>query len=85
MTSSIVLFLAFGAFCGIATWSNRHLFSEGPTRPAAKVSRDLLDGRRMWMLICCGLWPLMVLTGLHSLRRVSRERATATARHDRNG
>lgn len=47
MTSTIVLFLAFGAFFGLATYSNRHLFSEGQTRrtDTAKGPRDPLDGR----------------------------------------
>lgn len=85
MTSTIVLFLAFGACFGLATYSNRHLFSEGPTRrtDTAKGPRDLLDGRVMWMLICCGLWPLMVMTGLHSLWRLSRARAPASRKRTR--
>ena len=77
MTSTIVLFLVFGALFGLATYSNRHLFSEGPTRKTDAGARDALDGRVMWTLICCGLWPLMVLTGLHSLWRLSRVRAPA--------
>ena len=35
MNLYIMAFLAFGCFFGLATFSNRHLFSEGPHRPEA--------------------------------------------------
>ena len=73
-TTTIVLFLAFvafGACFGLATFSRRHLFSEGPSR-AGKVGDDddTLLQRVIWVLSCSALWPLMVLTGAVSLWRL---------------
>jgi hypothetical protein len=73
MTTPIALFLVFGAFFGLATYSRRHLFSEGPRRPDDPQSRDPLDGRLLWVAICTCLWPMMVLTGMFSLWRRSRQ------------
>ena len=76
MTTTIVLFLAFlafGACFGMATFSHRHLFSEGPSRKGqAGDEDDTLVQRVIWVLSCSGLWPLMVLTGLVSLWRQRR-------------
>ena len=72
MTDSIIGFLIFGALFGLATYSRRHLFSEGPTRRPAEGQRGIADGRLMWVLICTPLWPLMVLTGAYSLWRLAR-------------
>jgi hypothetical protein len=71
MTTAIVLFLVVGACFGLATYSNRHLFSEGSTR-RSDSARGAADGRVMWVLISTGLWPLLALTGLLSLWRLSR-------------
>lgn len=74
MTTTIVLFLAFlafGACFGLATFSHRHLFSEGPSRAAqGNDDGDTLLQRVIWVLSCSALWPLMVLTGLLSLWRL---------------
>lgn len=78
MNSAIAAFFAFGACFGLATYSIRHLFSEGPTRPGMQASRNFLDGRFMWVLICSSLWPLMALTGVHSVWRLARTRAPAS-------
>lgn len=77
MTTPIVLFLVFGAFFGLATYSHRHLFSEGPTSRAEPGAKDPLGGRLMWTMICTCLWPLMVLTGLHTAWLLARRRAVA--------
>jgi hypothetical protein len=74
MTTTIVLFLAFGACFGLATFSNRHLFSEGPSRKG-QAADDTLGARVMWVLICSALWPIMALTGVYSLWRGRRVRA----------
>jgi hypothetical protein len=75
VTHTIVLFLAFGALFGLATFSHRHLFSEGPSRKAESGdSDDTLGQRVLWVLICSGLWPLMALTGMLSLLRLRRVR-----------
>jgi hypothetical protein len=76
----IVLFLVFGAFFGLATYSNRHLFSEGPRRRDDDGERDPLDGRLMWVAICTCLWPLLAMTGLYAAWR--RARAHVHARRD---
>jgi hypothetical protein len=82
LTAVIVGFLAFGALFGLATYSRRHLFSEGPTRPPPAGPRGPADGRVMWVLICTPLWPLMALTGAHSLWRLwRRARVRARAPH----
>ncbi len=80
MNLPIALFLVFGFCFGLATYSNRHLFSEGPRRRRDERESDPLDGRLMWTLICTLLWPLMVLTGLNSWWILSRRRAVAARR-----
>lgn len=80
MNLPIALFLVFGFCFGLASYSNRHLFSEGPTQRRDKGKTDPLDGRLMWTLICTLLWPIMVLTGLSSWWILSRRRAVAARR-----
>ena len=75
MTTPIVLCLVFGACFGLATYSNRHLFSEGPTRRDADTGA--WKGRLLWVLLCTCLWPVMALTGLHSVWVLARRRAVA--------
>ena len=78
-TTTIVLFLAFlafGACFGLATFTHRHLFSEGPSRQGHSGD-DTLAQRVIWVLVCSGLWPLMALTGLVSLWRLRRVRVQA--------
>ncbi len=77
MTLAIVGFLVFGACFGLATFTRRHLFSEGPTTRVEAKPGDLANGRVMWVLICTFLWPVMALTGLHSLWLLARRRAAA--------
>ena len=71
------LYLLFGAGFGLATFSKRHLFSEGPTQPRRLASGDELKARLFWTLLCTCLWPVMALTGLHSWWLLSRRRARA--------
>lgn len=75
VTVWILGYVLLGAGFGLATYSRRHLFSEGPSRPAATAARNLLDGRLAWALICSALWPLMALTGLVSACTLARARA----------
>ena len=72
MNASIALFLVFGACFGLLTYRHRHLFIEGPSRPAPPEPGLALGARLLWMMICSCLWPLMVLTGLLALWRLSR-------------
>ncbi len=66
MTLPIVLYLLFGACFGLATFQWRHLFSEGPTRKEDADAPPGLKARLGWALLCTCLWPVMLLTGLHS-------------------
>jgi hypothetical protein len=86
-TTTIVLFLAFlafGACFGLATFSHRHLFSEGPSRAAKRGDEDdTLMQRVIWVLSCSALWPLMMLTGAVSLWRLRRVRVRERRDTDR--
>ena len=75
MTTAFVAFFVFGACFGLATWSNRHLFSEGHTRRGAPGEGDGLGARLVWVMLCSGLWPLMILTGVYSAAHRARVRA----------
>lgn len=68
-------YLLVGAAFGLATFSHKHLFSEGPESPAGAQQPDAMNGRLMWVLICSCLWPVMALTGVYSFWRLRRQRA----------
>jgi hypothetical protein len=76
----IALFLFFGACFGLYTFSHRHLFSEGPKKIEEPVQGWDFPNRLMWVMICTFLWPLMLLTGLHSVWILSK-RKTNIANH----
>jgi hypothetical protein len=65
----IVFFLAAGVIFGLATYPNRHFFSEGGARPPR--AGDVLDGRLMWCAICSCLWPIFAATGAWNLVRLA--------------
>ncbi len=77
MTAPILIFLLFGAVFGLASFSHRHLFSEGPSRRDDDAGAQGLKARLGWALLCSALWPVMLLTGLHSWWVLSRRRAVA--------
>ena len=62
----IYLFLIFGAFFGFATYSKRHLFSEGPQKAKDSEQTPTLKGRIYWIILCTLLWPIMVITGINT-------------------
>ena len=62
----ICFFLFFGACFGFATYSQRHLFSEGPRKPSDSDQTSFLDGRVFWIMVCTCLWPIMVITGINT-------------------
>jgi hypothetical protein len=66
LSTSIVLYLLFGAGFGLATFSRRHLFSEGPTQRDDTRSSQGIGARLFWVALCTCLWPVMALTGLHT-------------------
>ena len=83
MTIYIFVFLVFGAVFGLVTFSWRHLFSEGPKNVEESTEDNNLSRRVIWMLICTFLWPIMVLTGLNSLRILSKRKADQSSHtHD---
>ena len=71
----IALFLFLGACFGLSTYTHRHLFSEGPKEIEESVEGGTFLNRLMWMLICTFLWPIMILTGIHSLWILSKRQA----------
>lgn len=77
MTLPIALFLLFGALFGWVTFPKRHLFSEGPQSRDEAGSSGALRARLVWALLCSLLWPIMALTGLHSVWLLARRRAAA--------
>ena len=83
MTIYLFVFLVFGAVFGLVTFSRRHLFSEGPKKVEESSEDNNLGRRVIWMLICTFLWPIMVLTGLNSLRILSKRKADQSSHtHD---
>jgi hypothetical protein len=82
MTAPILLFLLFGAAFGLLSFAHRHLFSEGPSRRDASAAPPGLKARLGWALLCSALWPLMLLTGLHTWCLPSRRRAQAARQTD---
>jgi hypothetical protein len=83
VTTAIVLFFAFGACFGLATFSRRHLFSEGPSRASSSGQaggENTRAQRLIWVLVCSGLWPLMLLTGFISLWKQRRVRGLPVQR-----
>jgi hypothetical protein len=62
----ICLFLLFGAFFGFVTYSQRHLFSEGPSKAVKSNQTSPLEGRVFWIMLCIFLWPIMVITGINT-------------------
>lgn len=74
MNIYITLFLLFGTCFGVASFSKRHLFSEGPTRPDANGSSARLVDQFVWIVTCTFLWPLMLLTGLNSAWILARRK-----------
>ena len=74
MNAYIYLFLFTGATFGLATFPVRHLFSEGPRAVDALPGQREIGERVLWMLICAFLWPIMVLSGLNSMRILNRRK-----------
>jgi hypothetical protein len=62
----ICTYLTFGACFGFATYSQRHLFSEGPSKPKDTDQASPLAGRIFWVMLCTLLWPIMAITGINT-------------------
>ena len=78
MNFYIAAFLAFGCFFGLATFSHRHLFSEGPHGPEA--SRPISDkgAWAFWVAMSTLLWPILALSGLNTAWVLVKRRARAS-------
>ncbi len=74
----ILAYFTVGAAFGLATFAHKHLFSEGPEKPANLQQPDPMNGRLAWVLICSCLWPIMALTGLYSFWRLRQQRASTS-------
>jgi uncharacterized membrane protein len=70
----IYLFLVFGAVFGLSTFSFRHMFSEGPQQVEMSEEGTTWRARVLWAMVCTFLWPIMVLTGLNSLRIMAKRK-----------
>jgi hypothetical protein len=66
MNAYIAFFLMTGALFGAATFTIRHLFSEGPHTPEATLQPPSLASRAFWVMVCTFLWPIMLLTGVNT-------------------
>jgi hypothetical protein len=75
MNVYIYTFLICGLCFGLASFSSRHLFSEGPTSVDDPESENVFKGRIYWALVCTFLWPIMMLTGLNSIRILAKKRS----------
>jgi hypothetical protein len=62
----IFTFLVVGACFGLATFSHRHLFSEGPHRAEDDLQTSSLASRTFWTMVCTFLWPVMIITGVNT-------------------
>ena len=78
-TTFISLFIVFGACFGFATFSQRHLFSEGPHTVKELSDNPFFESRIFWVLLCASLWPIMVLTRIHTAWLLQKRRKQAQA------
>ena len=62
----IFLFLLLGICFGFASYTNRHLFSEGPQKADNANTNSFLESRVFWIMVCMWLWPIMVITGINT-------------------
>jgi hypothetical protein len=74
MNIAITLFFLFGASFGLATFSHRHLFNEGPHGADTSQEEGASASRLMWVLICTFLWPVMALSGLNTAWILAKRR-----------
>jgi hypothetical protein len=74
----ISAFLALGCCFGLATFTNRHLFSEGPHRPQASASGSAKGAWVFWVAMSTLLWPILVLSGLNTAWVLAKRKAQAS-------
>lgn len=66
MNAYIAAFLFAGTCFGLATFSYRHWFSEGPHSPEDAIQPASFGSRAFWAMICTFLWPIMIVTGVNT-------------------
>jgi hypothetical protein len=76
----ILLYLFLGICFGFATFSNRHLFSEGPDKENKPEQASVLEGRTFWIMICTWLWPILVFTGINSAVILAKRKKLAASK-----
>ena len=76
-TTFISLFITFGACFGFVTFSQRHLFSEGPHTAKELDENPFFESRIFWILLCAMLWPIMALTRIHTAWLLNKRRKLA--------
>jgi hypothetical protein len=76
-TTFISLFIVFGACFGFVTFAQRHLFSEGPHTAKELDGNPFFESRVFWVLLCAMLWPIMVLTRIHTAWLLNKRRKLA--------
>ena len=76
----ILLYLFLGICFGFTTFSNRHLFSEGPDKENKSEQASVLEGRTFWIMICTWLWPIMVFTGINSAVILAKRKKLAASK-----
>ena len=76
-TTIISLFILFGACFGFVTFSQRHLFSEGPHTAKELDGNPFFESRIFWVLLCAMLWPIMALTRIHTAWLLNKRRKLA--------
>ena len=75
MNLYITAFLAFGFLFGLATFSHRHLFSEGPHQADAGASIRDKGAWAFWVAMSTLLWPILVLSGLNTAWVLAKRKA----------
>jgi hypothetical protein len=76
-TTFISLFIVFGACFGFVTFSQRHLFSEGPHTAKELDGNPFFESRIFWVLLCAMLWPILALTRIHTAWLLNKRRKLA--------
>lgn len=77
MNLYITAFLAFGCFFGLATFTHRHLFSEGPHGADAGASISDKGAWAFWVAMSTLLWPILVVSGVNTAWVLAKRRARA--------
>ena len=76
-TIFISLYILFGACFGFVTFSQQHLFSEGPHTAKELDGNPFFESRVFWVLLCAMLWPIMAITRIHTAWLLNKRRKLA--------